>query len=52
MSPPPFPKEKVAGSPPVSLLFLRELLLSDVTASQFDVEYALHSTKHLLVGSS
>lgn len=33
----PHPKEKVAGSPPVSLLFLRELLLSDVTASQLDV---------------
>ena len=43
------PEEKVAGSPPVELLFLRELLLPDVRASQLDVQHALHGAKHLLV---
>lgn len=47
----PFPQEKAAGSPPVNLLLLRELLLSDARTPQLNVQHALHGTEDLLVRS-
>lgn len=45
-------KKKSRAHPRVNLLFLGELLCSDVRASQLDVEDTLHGTQDLLVGRS
>lgn len=49
---PHFPQEKAAGSPPIILLLLRELLLPDARTPQLNVQHALHGTEDLLVRSS